>query len=96
MNLVKKTYLLASFSFMLLSCNYKGQNSSEAIIPELKNLTQFVDPFIGTGDPGMYSWGLMCLSDWFNWGRRILARDGTGVPDIIFPIRRLWDFPICI
>ena len=52
MNTIKKTAFLAALSFTLFSCNHAGNNTSGNVAKELKNLTQYVDPYIGTGDHG--------------------------------------------
>jgi predicted alpha-1,2-mannosidase len=57
MNTLKKTGLLATFSVIVFSCNHTGRDSSGSVTPELKNLTQYVDPYIGTGDHGQVFMG---------------------------------------
>jgi predicted alpha-1,2-mannosidase len=52
MNLIKKTALSATLLFVAYSCNNAGGKSSERELTESKNLTQYADPYIGTGDHG--------------------------------------------
>jgi predicted alpha-1,2-mannosidase len=52
MNVIKKTALTATLLFVVYSCNNAGSGSNEEVLPESKNLTQYVDPYIGTGDHG--------------------------------------------
>ena len=52
MNRIKHAGLLAAIVFPLFSCNGPGAASSGEITGGMKNLTQFVDPYIGTGDHG--------------------------------------------
>lgn len=60
-----------------------GQPSS------LQNLTQYVDPYIGTGDHGHVFVGRTFRSGSYKWARRITVRGGTGAPVIISRTRRL-------
>ncbi|MDR0395509.1 MAG: GH92 family glycosyl hydrolase, partial [Tannerella sp.] len=52
MNTLKKTGLLAVISMIVCSCNHTGGSSSGNVMQGVKNLTQYVDPYIGTGDHG--------------------------------------------
>ncbi|MDR0573570.1 MAG: GH92 family glycosyl hydrolase [Tannerella sp.] len=52
MNTIKKTGLYAAFLLIIFSCRNVGKNTSGETEPELKNLTQYVDPYIGTGYHG--------------------------------------------
>ncbi|MDR3266690.1 MAG: glycoside hydrolase family 92 protein, partial [Tannerella sp.] len=48
---MKKLFVFLSISLVLFSCKNKINPENEKI-KELKNLTQYVNPFIGTGDHG--------------------------------------------
>ncbi|MDR0699952.1 MAG: GH92 family glycosyl hydrolase [Tannerella sp.] len=52
MNVIKKTALFAALLLIVYSCNNAGGGSNEEELSESKNLTQYVDPYIGTGDHG--------------------------------------------
>ncbi|MDR2914046.1 MAG: GH92 family glycosyl hydrolase [Tannerella sp.] len=52
MNAIQKIGLYAALPLIILSCHNTGNNISGETVPELKNLTQYVDPYIGTGDHG--------------------------------------------
>lgn len=52
MNTLKRTGLLAAFSVIVCSCNNTGSGFFGNVTKEVKNLTQYVDPYIGTGDHG--------------------------------------------
>lgn len=52
MNVIKETALLSALLFTFFACENAGNRTSGETLPELKNLTQYVDPYIGTGDHG--------------------------------------------
>ncbi len=52
MNAIWKIGSYAALSLILFSCQNTGNKTSGETAPELKNLTQYVDPYIGTGDHG--------------------------------------------
>ena len=52
MKTIKNAVFLAAVSFVFFSCDNTGNKSQQGSSPELRNLTQYVDPYIGTGDHG--------------------------------------------
>lgn len=52
MNVIKKTAFFAALSLTFFSCDNAGKGTSENDAKVLKNLTQYVDSYIGTGDHG--------------------------------------------
>ena len=52
MKTFKKAVLFFVISLAFFSCDNTGDKSRQSSVPEQKNLTQYVDPYIGTGDHG--------------------------------------------
>lgn len=79
----KKSLLFVPvLSLCLASCgsSQKGQ--------EMEDLTQFVDPRIGTGDMDMCFMEPMCLTDLFSWVRQAFLSHGTGYRVIMYQTLR--------
>lgn len=79
----KKSLLFVPvLSLCLASCgsSQKGQ--------EMEDLTQFVDPRIGTGGHGHVFYGAMCLTDLFSWVRQAFLSHGTGYRVIMYQTLR--------
>ena len=72
---------------VLLACVMVGGHPQAAFGQTADNLTQFVNPRIGTGGHGHVFLGAMCLSDMCSWVLRSIHVDGTGARGIMSPTR---------
>ena len=72
---------------VLLACVMVGGHPQAAFGQTADNLTQFVNPRIGTGGHGHVFWVPMCLSAMCSWDLQSIRAVGTGARAIMSPTR---------